>query len=399
MTREIALIILNRGLRSFIFGILFAVLAIYLSKVGMTSIQIGIVIALSGGTAAVWTLGGGLLADRYGRKKMLLAYGVAITASSACLLLTRDHVLLTTILSASALASFAPGGGPVVAAEQALLSDKVSSVRRTTVFAAISLVGSFATAIGAYSGAITTFLQGFGWNEIDSYEPLFVAMVVSALLSVAVALVIKEPPRNRQNRPIVVLSPRSKWVASRLFFTGVIDYAGTSLSGPFFAYWFYLRFDADPAFIGIIMGTNFLLATISYPIGVKLAQRFGVVRAIVGSRIPYVVLVMSLPFSPTLGIAAATYLLRGFVGIMDVPLRLSYTMGIIPSDERASVAAIGQFGRRAPTILSPIISGALLQIGLLFLPFASAGLLQLSEAGLFYKFFRKIKPPEEISST
>ena len=191
MTREIALIILNRGLRSFIFGILFAVLAIYLSKVGMTSIQIGIVIALSGGTAAVWTLGGGLLADRYGRKKMLLVYGVAITASSACLLLTRDHVLLTTILSASALASFAPGGGPVVAAEQALLSDKVSSVRRTTVFAAISLVGSFATAIGAYSGAITTFLQGFGWNEIDSYEPLFVAMVVSALLSVAVALVIK----------------------------------------------------------------------------------------------------------------------------------------------------------------------------------------------------------------
>ena len=398
LSRDIVLLLGNRGLRSFNIGIFMVILAIYLAKIGMTPLFVGLTVAISGSSAACWTLVGSILADRYGRKKILFFYGLIATTCAASLLLTRNPLLLMLSIAPAALGTPSGGSGPVGPSEQALLSEHSSPQNRTAIFAALSLVGAFGLSIGSFSATIPTMLQASGSSELDSYMPIFGVMTFAFFISSIIAMGIRETPRQlqaRKKRKIIALSKESKTAASRFFLTGLIDFSGTSLTAPFYAYWFYLRFDADPGLIGLIFGVNFLLATISYPIAVRMSRRIGVVNAILVSRVPYLILLFALPFSPNIEVAAIVFLIRGTFMIMDIPLRQSYTMGIIRKEERASVAGISELARRTPEIVSPAVSGVILQIGVLFLPFVGAAMLQLSEILLFYKFFRKKKPPEE----
>ena len=164
------------------------------------------------------------------------------------------------------------------------------------------------------------------------------------------------------------------------------------------AYWFYLRFGAEPGLLGsIFFGAN-VLAGISALLAARLAARFGLINTMVFTHIPSNILLCLVPLMPNLTLAIIVMLLRFSISQMDVPTRQSYTVAVVAPDERAAAAGVTNIARSLGAAVSPSLSGLLLANPLLMnAPLVLAGGLKIIYDLLLYRRFRAIKPPEEVS--
>src|SRR5262249_1851477 len=149
------------------------------------------------------------------------------------------------------------------------------------------------------------------------------------------------------------------------------------------AFWFHVRFGADIATLGSIFFAANLLAGFSGLVAAALARRVGLVNTMVFTHMPSNVLLLLVPFMPTLPLAVGVVLLRFAVSQMAVPARQSYTTAVVSPDERAAAAGVTGVARTTGAALSPVLAGLFLgSPGLAGGPFVVAGVLKLVYDGL-----------------
>jgi MFS family permease len=108
------------------------------------------------------------------------------------------------------------------------------------------------------------------------------------------------------------------------------------------------------------------------------------------------VLLILVPLMPNLPLAITMLLLRFSISQMDVPTRQSYTMAVVPPDERAAAAGVTGIARTLGAAVSPALAVALLANPMLMAaPFLISGGLKIVYDLLVYGTFRNVKPPEE----
>jgi len=191
---------------------------------------------------------------------------------------------------------------------------------------------------------------------------------------------------------------RSRDVVVRLSALFALDAFGGGFVVPSFAaYWFHLRFGLDPGTLGTIFFWANIFAGLSALVASRLASRFGLIRTMVVTHLPSNVLLILVPLMPTLPLAVAVLLVRYSISQMDVPARQSYTMAVVPSDERSAAAGITGVARTIGAALSPMFVGFMFtRPSLINLPFFIAGTLKIAYDLLLYKKFAAIQPPEEV---
>lgn len=91
---------------------------------------------------------------------------------------------------------------------------------------------------------------------------------------------------------------------------------------------------------------------------------------------------------------------RGVAGTVSVPqmerpARQSYTMAILPEEERAAASGLMSVARNAAAAIGPGVSGTLLLAPAVGLPFLVAGATKLVYDAALFLIFRGVKPPEE----
>jgi MFS family permease len=162
------------------------------------------------------------------------------------------------------------------------------------------------------------------------------------------------------------------------------------------AYWFNMKFHVQPAVLGtIFFGAN-ILAGISALSAAWIAKRIGLINTMVYTHIPSNILLILVPFMPTLPMAILVLLLRFSISQMDVPTRQSYTMAVVSPDERSAAMGVTSIARSVGAMLSPAITGQLLAMaGLMGAPFVIAGSLKIVYDVLIWRGFKALKPPEE----
>jgi len=175
-------------------------------------------------------------------------------------------------------------------------------------------------------------------------------------------------------------------------------FAGGFVLQSFVAYWFHVRFGADPATLGgIFFGAN-LLAGVSALAAAAIARRVGLVNTMVFTHIPSNVLLILVPLMPSLPLAITVLLLRFSISQMDVPARQSYTAAVVDADERSAAAGVTGVARTAWAALAPVLAGPLLAGPTLGgASFVVTGLLKLFYDGLLYRLFRGVVLPEEVA--
>src|ERR1700674_3226079 len=143
------LLFLTRFARLFSYGALSVVLVFYLTGLGFSESQTGMLLTLTLLGDTVISLYLTTQADRIGRRRMLIVGAILMAAPGLAFACTRN---LFFLIIAGTIGVISPSGnevGPFLSIEQAALAHVVPERSRTEVFAWYALAGSLATALGA----------------------------------------------------------------------------------------------------------------------------------------------------------------------------------------------------------------------------------------------------------
>jgi len=400
LTRDGRLLFITRSLRLFAYGALAVILVVYLTSLGLSASQTGLLLTLIlvGDTAVSLYLT--TRADRLGRRRMLIIGAMLMVAAGLTFAWTRNFLLL---IVAGTIGVISPSGnevGPFLSIEQAALAQVVPPAARTTVFAWYTLAGSFATAAGSLCGGVLAHvLQGSALVPLANYR--VVVLLYAALGAVLAVLFTRLSPAAEVLSPGVTSTRfgigQSRDVVLRLSGLFALDsFAGGFVVQSFAAYWFYLRFGVNPATLGVIFFWANLFAGVSALLATRLAARFGLVKTMVFTHLPSNILLILVPLMPTLPLAILVLLARFSISQMDVPTRQSYVMAVVRPEERSAAAGITGVARTTGAAIAPVFAGWLFaRPSLLSVPFFIAGTLKVVYDLLLYRGFASARPAEE----
>ena len=385
LPRDGRLLFLTRFTRLVAYGALSVVLVLYLTTLGLGPSQIGLLLTLTlvGDTlVSLWLT---TRADRFGRRRTLIIGAALMAAAGLTFALTANFVFLVI---AGTVGVISPSGnevGPFLPIEQAALAQVVPTDLRTELFAWYTLAGALATAIGSLSAGV-----------VSQTRPYRAVLLLYAVLGMVLAIWFTAlSPAVEQVAPersaFLGLGPSRRIVLRLAGLFALDSFAGGFVVQSFAAYWFYLRFGANPATLGaIFFGAN-LLAGLSALLAARLAARFGLVRTMVFTHLPSNVLLILVPLMPTLALATLVLFMRFSISQMDVPTRQSYLMAVVRPEERSAAGGVTGVARTIGAAVAPVFAGLLFaQPALINVPFFVAGTLKIVYDVLLYRGFARL---------
>jgi MFS family permease len=406
LSRDGKFILSARIVRTFAYGFLSIVLAIYLKLIGFNDILIGLVLAATLVNSVIFTLVASFYADRIGRRTVLIIYAVLMSVAGAIFLATENYIALIAAALVGTINVTGSETGAFLSIEQALLPQTVSDVKkRNTIFALYNMVGTFAMSAGILLSGLPAILQQqYGLGEVDSIRPLF--MLYSILGLVVMAIYFRLSKKIELAGEFVkpssqTLTPESKKIVGKLSGLFAVDsFAGGFVIQSIVSFWFFTKFGADLTTLSYIFSIAGVLTAFSFLAAAKIADRIGLVNTMVFTHIPSNVLLILVGVAPTLPLAIALYLGRMTLSQMDVPTRQSYIVAVVKEEERTAAAGITNISRNVSQAISPSLTGYILQVlPVLSAPFVIGGALKIAYDIALYLNFRNIKPAEEESSS
>ena len=408
LSRDAWLLFVTRFARLFAYGSLSVILVFYLISLGLTETQVGLVLTLTLVGDVIVSLYLTTRADRSGRRRMLIIGSILMAAAGLAFASTSNLLFL---IVAGTIGVISPSGhevGPFLSIEQAALSHIVSAAARTEVFAWYTLAGSLATAFGALcGGALTQALEHTAITQVQSYRAVVflyaalgvgLALLFTRLSTLVEVNAVSNDPAHSSSVANVFGIGRSRNVVLKLSSLFALDsFAGGFVVQSFAAYWFFLRFGVEPVILGAIFFWANVFAGISALLASRLAARIGLIRTMVVTHLPSNILLILVPLMPNLLLAVSVLLLRFSISQMDVPTRQSYTMAVVPAEERSAAGGFTGVARTTGAAISPLLAGFLFgRPSLISAPFFIAGTLKIVYDLLLFHSFRQLRPPEEV---
>jgi MFS family permease len=404
ISRDGKLLLGARIVRTFSYGFLSVVLAIYLKLIGVNDVLIGVVLTATLVNSVFFNLFSSAYADRIGRRKILVLYAVLMIISSIIFFVTDNYVALVIAALVGTINVTGSEVGAFLSLEQALLPQTVCDVqKRNSIFAIYNTVGTFAMSAGVLVSGLPSMLQQhYGFDQVGAIKSLFLIYAACAIAVLAIYLVLSKNIEVKDGTPKSGLStknisPISRGIIAKMSSLFAIDsFGGGFVIQSIVSFWFYTRFGADLSTLSYIFAIAGVLTALSFMVSTKLASKIGLVNTMVFTHIPSNILLIILAFAPTFSIAISLYFARMSISQMDVPTRQSYLMGVVNENERMPAAAITNTSRNIAQAVSPSLTGIIIQALSLSAPFVFGGVLKIVyDVGLFFSF-RKIKPPEEM---
>ena len=377
---------------SLVTGLIYTDLAFFLTKVqGLTPGFAGAIIATMAITMAAASIPVGILADRYGRRRFLIIGNFLASLTLVTFSLTTNATLLFGAALAEGMteAAFAAAG-------TALLAEKSGAMSRTTAFSLSSFISGVAWGIGGFAIPLVAVFQLFGLNSREAHVVLYIAIAVLSVASTPLFLKIGESKTSDEAKSIRQFLPRrSKDTLVKYGTTSVLIALGAGLFVPLMVLWFSLAYGVSDTIGAPVVGVSGLLIAATALAAPYLAKRMGLVKTIVATQGFSMIFMVAVPLSPTFAVAAVVYTVRSFLMNLSNPLISSMVMGLVVEEERGAASGLNAAIWRFPNGISSGIGGAMMQGGLLALPFYLAAVLYAVSISLFWRFFHRVVLPEE----
>jgi MFS family permease len=414
LTRDGRLLLAAKMVRTFAYGFLSVILAIYLKLIGFDEFLIGLILTTTLLNSVAFTLVASFYADKIGRRKFLLSYAALMSVSGFIFAVSENYIALIIAAFIGTINITGAETGAFLTIEQAILPQTLKKLKkRNAVFAIYNMAGTFTMAAGVLLSGLPAVLQqelqhfGIVLNQIGSIKLLFVLYGVLGIVLIGIYLLLSqkieiqdnqekqndEPPQLTKMSSLTLESRNIVMRLSGLF--AVDSFAGGFVIQSIVSFWFFTRFGADLTTLSYIFSISGVLTAFSFMAAAKIADKIGLINTMVFTHIPANVLIIAVAFAPTLPIAVALYLLRMALSQMDVPTRQSYIVAVVREDERTIAAGVTNISRNVTQAISPSLTGALIQSLSLSAPFVIGGALKVAYDVTLFLNFRNVKPPEE----
>jgi MFS family permease len=391
---ELLVLYAARGVRGFGDGFAVIILPAYLSAIGLTPVDIGLVATAALLGSSLLTLLVGFVAPRYDLRSLLIA-GAMLTVATGIVFPQVEHIAFVLLVAFFGTINPQSGdAGVLVPLEHAMLARGVADADRTRAFARYSLTGALATAAGSLAAATPDLLVAVGFGRIASFQMMFYGY---AALGAVGAVLYRRLPRAEaaQTGTSTPLGP-SRWTVYKLAALFSLDsFAGGLVVQSLLALWLFERFGLSLSAASLFFFWTGVLTAFSYPIAARLAGRIGLINTMVFTHIPSSVFMILAAFSPDLYVALGLLLARAALAQMDVPARSSYVMAVVTPAERTAAASVTAVPRSLASSIGPAIAGVLLATPFSGLPLVLCGVLKITYDVALLMSFRHVKPPEE----
>ena len=372
------LLIAARVVRAFAFGGAAVLVALLLRARNLSAGQIGVVLGIGLLSGSLSSLGFAAISGRFGRRVALAVAGLLMAVAGAIMAVASQPWLLALAGVTGMLGISNIDLGGFAAVEQAVLAESLTARERNVGFARYSVSGGLAAAAGSLAAGLAT--------DLARLQTAFALYAAAGLLTSGLALLLSD--RVEAPEPGAVLtraSMRPVAVLSGLF--ALDAFAGGFVVQSIIAYWLVVRFGAGAGVLGPMFAVLVLVQAASYEVAGRLANRIGLIRTMVFTHLPSNVLLMLVPFAPSLGWAILVLAARSSISRMDVPTRQAYVVSIVPSAERAGAIAVTGAVRGVAQAVGPVLAGAAIGGAALGLPFfVGGGLKIVYDLGLYRLF-------------
>jgi MFS family permease len=426
---------------------------IYLALQGFTGLELAAYVLVVAATSAILSLVIGTISDQVGRRPFLVVLPLVTAAAGLAFAFFRSDPLLFVMGALGSLGRGSGAGagavGPYQPAESAFVTEILPSRFRNAAFGRLS----FSSSLGAMAGSLLALLVPsahlHGSAATAIFRDGFLAVAVASALAGLIAIGLTEPGRRPAATPetpaddapapdapapdspapdapvpdtpvpdILATEPestapvalagrsatrltwprlptRSRWLLYRLWITNSLNGVAVGMFGPFVTYWFFRRFGASAAQVGVLFAIINAATMASSLSAARLADHWGLVRTVTIMRTAQALLLVPMVLAPTFAIAGSVYFIRMVVQRIGLPLRQSYALGLADPAERGSVAALSNVPSQVAMAVSPLLTGYLMDEVSLALPFELAALFQFLNATSFWVLFHRYPPEEE----
>jgi MFS family permease len=398
-----------QALRAFLYGFSSIVLATALAASGLSSAQVGLVFAAMLVGTAITSIGIGLVGDLVGRRPLYAALLLVMGVAGAVYALTDSFALLILVALTGTLSTDPNESGPITSLEQAMMGSAPAEVRMR-VFGRYNAVAYLAGAVGALAGGGPALFRRW-FPALPADQRWLLIFPVVALVCVALTRGLSNiveadrPPANGHGDPLEARRRRQPLDRSRRTVTrlaalfGLDAFAGGFVVSTWIVYWFEVKFGATAELMGAVMFAGGLIQAGSSVVSGRLGGRFGMLNTMVFSHLPSNVLLVLVPFMPSLELAVAVLLLRFTLSQMDVPARQAYVVAMVDPQERTAAAAFTNTARYVVRPFGAAGAGLLSQGIALGAPWVVAGALKIVYDLSLFVTFRAVPLPEEAEAT
>lgn len=378
------LLLANGYLATVPLGFQMVVVPLYLARAGLDPAFIGLLFSVSGLVTSALVAVSGMLADRFGRSRFLIAGTVLPIPSYLILALTTEPgwLVIAAALGGVGLANGA-AGALTVASFDALLAERTSESQRTRVFASAQALWNLALATGAAFAGVPLLLAPAGASPLEAYRPAFVVAVVIVALATLLVLPVRDLHGRERERPAHFL-PRSsvRPIATYSLAIGLLGF-GLGVAVQLMPLWLNLRFGSTEADLAPWYSLSQFISIASVAVVPWLDRTLGAHRSVLGMQLIGGTLLATIVFAPTFLVAVVLFVVRGALTNMSWPFQQSLLMGAVEARERASAAGIGFAVWGLANAVGPGVAGILLSTGVLALPVVAGGLAYVT-AGLVF---------------
>ncbi len=154
------LLLAAKMVRTFSYGFLSIILAIYLKLIGFDDPFIGLILTVTLVNSVIFTLIASFYADRIGRRKILIIYAALMSISGGIFASTENQFMLIVAAFIGTINVTGSETGPFLSIEQAMLPQTIKNrKKRNIIFAIYNMVGTFAMSGGVVLSGLPPILQ------------------------------------------------------------------------------------------------------------------------------------------------------------------------------------------------------------------------------------------------
>lgn len=364
-------------------GVFNAVMQLYLASFGFDGQGLGTIIMMNALTATILMIPCGILADRIGKGKMILAGFVAVSLSMVSFFLAESIEMfalsfaLIGVCNASATV-FTP-----------LYSSFFEKDDMDKAFGLYGLINISAMSLGSLAGYVPPLMVNTLSISLNAaYRYTMVAagslFVLQYLFYYMSSLGIQE----RLSKEIR-FNLKSKWLVLKICGIGLLANVAGGIMFSLFPYYVNQKFGVASAGLGALFFVSNLAMALSKGAAASFAKRLGGMKSITFGIALSAVFLLFMPLSPSFGVLAVFYVLRMGTRFMSDPLITSMFMRSISDDEKSTANSLRMISMNGGGVVSPILGGALMEKVGLDTPAFIGGALTLLVAVLYPLLLRR----------
>ncbi len=380
-------LLLSRGFRSVAIIYMSLAFSLYLNALHIDITNIGIIAALTMLFMIFLMLSLGFIGDRYGYKiEMLIAEVVAflgaviIGLSSSVTFIAVGMIIAGLGGGAGGIrGAFSPGSNAYIANNYKQQDERIKK------FSYINVVSSLCAIIGSFL-LIGVSIIGTGTSILIVYRYFFI--LSAAFLGVSALSILMLEDVKRPKKTTIIMKKSSRNYSFKVILANLFSGGGIGLVIPLLPLWFEIAYHASAAEIGAIFIVVYIATALGSYMSSKITNKFNYVNASSYTLIGSGLLFIAMAISPTLILAAVSYILRAVVSGFGNPFRRSVNVSGINSHDYGTATSIQGIASRSAQMSSGI-SGYLMDYSI-DAPLFLGGVLQIF-GGISYKLLFKNK--------